>query len=74
LFIVMLMLSGTGPPPEVMSSTMNRIADLLPLSQGVRAIQDPWLGFGWNVTQLAILTGIAVVCGVLATLAFRRQV
>ena len=73
LFIVMLMLSGTGPPREVMSSTMNTIADLMPLSHGVLAIQDPWLGFGWNMTQLGILAGIAVVCGVLATLAFRRQ-
>lgn len=73
LFVVMLMLSGTGPPREVMTSTMNRIADYLPLSHGVQAIQDPWLGYGWNLTQLGILTGIAVVCGLLATLAFRRQ-
>jgi ABC-2 type transport system permease protein len=73
LFIVMLMLSGTGPPREVMTSTMNTIADILPLGHGVRAIQDPWLGFGWNFAQLGILTAIAIVCGVLATLAFRRQ-
>ena len=72
-FIVMLMLSGTGPPREVMTSTMNTIADVLPLSHGVRAIQDPWLGFGWNFTQLGILAAIAFVCGVLATFAFRRQ-
>ena len=73
LFIVMLMLCGTGPPREVMTPTMNVIADVLPLSHAVLAIQDPWLGFGWNFTQLGILIAIAVVCGVLATLAFRRQ-
>ena len=56
-----------------MTSTMNTIADALPLSHGVQAIQDPWLGYGWNFAQLGILAGIAVVCGVLATLAFRRQ-
>ena len=73
LFIVMLMLSGTGPPREVMTSAMNRIADVLPLTHAVVAIQDPWLGYGWNLAQLGVLTGIAVVCGVLATLAFRRR-
>lgn len=73
LFIVMLMLSGTGPSREVMTSTMNTIADILPLSHGVRAIQDPWLGFGWNFAQLGTLAAIAIVCGVLATLAFRQQ-
>jgi ABC-2 type transport system permease protein len=73
LFIVMLMLSGTGPPREVMTSTMNRIADVLPLSHAVQAIQDPWLGYSWNLTQLGVLAGIAAVCSVLATLAFRRQ-
>jgi ABC-2 type transport system permease protein len=73
LFFVMMMLSGTAPPREVMTPTMNTIADYLPLPHGVLAIQDPWLGYGWNFAQLGILTAIAVVCGVLATLAFRRQ-
>jgi ABC-2 type transport system permease protein len=73
LFVVMLMLSGTGPPREVMTTTMNDIAGALPLTHAVTAIQDPWLGFGWNWAELGVLAGIAVVCGVLATLAFRRQ-
>ena len=73
LFIVMLMLSGTGPPREVMTSTMNTIADVMPLSHAVTAIQDPWMGYGWNFAQLGVLAAIAVVCGMLATLAFRRQ-
>jgi ABC-2 type transport system permease protein len=73
LFIVMLMLSGTGPPREVMTPTMNTIADVMPLSHAVTAIQDPWLGYGWNLVQLGILAAVAVVCGVLATLAFRRR-
>jgi ABC-2 type transport system permease protein len=73
LFIVMLMLSGTGPPREVMTPAMNDIAGALPLSHAVTAIQDPWLGYGWNWAQFGVLAGIAVACGVLATLAFRRQ-
>jgi ABC-2 type transport system permease protein len=73
LFFVMMMLAGTGPPHEAMTPTMNDIADFLPLTHGVYAIQDPWLGYSWNFAQLGILTAIAVVCGVLATLAFRRQ-
>jgi hypothetical protein len=36
-------------------------------------VQDPWLGFGGNWLQLGVLAGVTVVCGALATLAFRRQ-
>jgi ABC-2 type transport system permease protein len=73
LFFVMMMLSGSGPPREVMTSTMRTIADFLPLPHGVLAIQDPWLGYGWNFAQLGILAAIAIVCSALATFAFRRQ-
>jgi hypothetical protein len=28
----------------------------------VTLIQDPWLGFGWNTTETAIVLGITVAC------------
>jgi len=73
LFFVMMMLSGTGPPLDVMTPLMRDIGAALPLQHAVLAVQDPWLGFGWNWLQLGILAGVTVVCGALATLAFRRQ-
>jgi ABC-2 type transport system permease protein len=73
LFFVMMMLSGTGPPLEVMTPLMRGIGAALPLQHAVSAMQDPWLGFGWNWLQLAVLVAIAVVGGMLAKLAFQRR-
>lgn len=63
LFFVMLFLSGAGPPTEVMSSTMLRIADFLPLTYAVNALQDAWNGLGWNRRDYVVLAGIALVAG-----------
>ena len=65
-FFPMFLLSGGGPPPEVMSDPMRRIADVLPLTHVVAGIRDPWLGSGGVGGHLAALTawlvaGLAVV-------------
>lgn len=46
LFFVMFILSGGGPPPEVMTQTMQWVGNATPLPHGVVLLQDPWLGFG----------------------------
>ena len=56
-----------------MSPTMQSIGKAMPLWHGVIAMQDPWLGEGWNWGELAIVALIAVVLGALAVAAFRRQ-
>ncbi len=63
LFFVMLFLSGAGPPVEVMSSTMTRIADFLPLTYAVNALQDAWNDRGWDWVDYAVLGGMTVVGG-----------
>ncbi|MEZ5125489.1 MAG: ABC transporter permease [Thermoleophilia bacterium] len=63
LFFVMLFLSGAGPPVEVMSDTMSRIADFLPLTYAVNALQDAWNGRAWDVRDYLVLGGIALVAG-----------
>lgn len=73
LFFVMLLLGGAGPPPDVMSPTMRHIADVLPLTHGIRLLQDPWLGFGWSWGALAALVGFLVVPAVLALRLFRWE-
>jgi ABC-2 type transport system permease protein len=73
LFFVMMMVSGAGPPVDVMSPTMQDIGRAMPLWHGVMAIQDPWLGKGWNWGELAVVAAVAVVAGGLAVAAFRRQ-
>ena len=49
LFFVMMILSGAGPPREVMTEAMHWIADITLLRYVILTLQDPWLGFGWNV-------------------------
>ena len=71
LFFVMLFVSGTGPPIEVMSDTMVRIGEFLPLTYAVEALQDAWNGLGWNWGDLAVLAGITVVAGWVALRVYR---
>lgn len=54
LFFVMMLLSGPGPPKEVLPSGMQRIAEVLPLTHLVVLMQDPWFGLGWNLNELGI--------------------
>ncbi len=71
LFFVMLFLSGAGPPVEAMSQTMLRIADFLPLTYAVSALQAAWGGFGWPTRDLAVLAAIAVLAGWLSLRVYR---
>lgn len=68
LFFVMLMLSGAGPPREVMSDPMIYVGDAMPLTHINILLQDTWLGFGWNWAKFMI----SIAFGAGATLiAFR---
>lgn len=55
LFFVMLMLSGAGPPTEVMSDPMIYTGNAMPLTHVNRLLQDTWLGFGWNWLRFTIV-------------------
>ena len=56
--------SAHGPP---------RRRQLLPLTHLVTAVQNPWFGFGWSGTDLAVLAAYAVAAGVPALWLFRRN-
>jgi ABC-2 type transport system permease protein len=66
LFFVMMMISGAGPPPEVISGPMRVVADVLPLTYGIHLLQDPWLGFAWSIRALLVTAAFLVVAGALA--------
>lgn len=67
LFFPMWLLSGAGPPPEVMGSAMRSVSDFLPLTYAVRAIQDPWLGDGIEAINVIVLVALLVVSSVVAS-------
>jgi len=73
LFFIMFMISGGGPPPEVMNEPMQRLADLTPLKYVIIMLQDPWLGFSWNMANFGIVMGFMVVPGLLSVRFFRWE-
>jgi ABC-2 type transport system permease protein len=72
VFLPMWLLSGAGPPREVLSDTLAFVADLLPLTYAVRAVQDPWLGLGANTTALVVMTAMMLLAAVAAVRVVRE--
>lgn len=60
LFFPQFLLGGGGPPPAALSGTMATVADWMPLTHVIRAIQEPWLGLGDGGSHLAIVGAILI--------------
>lgn len=73
LFFVTMLLSGAGPPPEVLTGPLRVVADLLPLTHGVKLLQSPWLGFRFEWTPLLVVLGFLGGSAALATRFFRWE-
>lgn len=71
LFFAMWLISGTGPPRAVLPSGLSDASGVLPLAHLVTALQDPWFGFGWNTTGLAVLAAYTIAAGAPALWFFR---
>jgi len=72
-FFVMMMVSGSGPPRPVLTSSMRALGDALPLTHANLVMQDPWLGFGWNMERALITLAFGAVAAVLALRFFRWE-
>jgi len=73
LFFAMMMLSGAGPPREVMTQAMVRMGDVMPLTYVIESLQDPWLGFAWNPVPFGIVLAVMVAAATLSVRAFRWE-
>ena len=73
LFFVMMMLSGAGPPFEVMTGVMRHISDILPLTYVTRVLQAPWLGTPLAWRDLAVALAIALAAATIARAGFRWE-
>jgi ABC-2 type transport system permease protein len=71
LFFALWLISGTAPPRAVLPAGLRDAGGLLPLSHLVTAIQDPWFGFGWSWSDLAVLAAWALAAGIPALWFFR---
>jgi ABC-2 type transport system permease protein len=61
LFFPFFLLGGAGPPPDAMGEPMSSIANVVPLTHVVRAIQEPWLDLGSPTDHLAVLAALTVL-------------
>lgn len=75
LYFPMLIFSGATLPYEVMPPVMQRIADLMPLTQGVKLLKSASLGVEYDevLMPLIIILGIALACTGLAIRFFRWE-
>jgi ABC-2 type transport system permease protein len=71
LFFSLWLVSGTGPPRAVLPAGLRDVGGVLPLAHLVTAVQDPWFGFGWSGTDLAVLAAYGIVAGLPALWLFR---
>ncbi len=70
-FFALWLISGTAPPRAVLPAGLRDVGGVLPLSHLVTAVQDPWFGYGWNLSDLAVLGLYTLVAGVPALWFFR---
>ncbi len=73
IWFVLLFVSGTGPPLEVLSGGLKVVSDISPLKYVISLMQDPWLGFGWNNTSLFITLGVTAGASLLSIKLFRWE-
>lgn len=66
VFFPSFLLGVGGPPPAVLSPTLRRLADVLPLKLITDAIRDPWLGLDDSWTGLVVVAVLGLVALALA--------
>ena len=64
LYFPMLILSGATLPYEVMPAALRKIADILPLTQGIKLLKAASLGLPAEILwiPLIVMVGIMIVC------------
>jgi hypothetical protein len=67
----MMMLSGAGARPEVLTGAMHWVSNLLPPAYMLRLLQDPWLGPGWSLADTAVIAAFILGAALSVRLLFR---
>ena len=75
LYFPMLIFSGTTLPYEVMQSALQRVADVMPLTQGIKLLKATSLGLPAEgaLLPLIVMAVVAVVCTAGAVRFFRWE-
>jgi ABC-2 type transport system permease protein len=75
VYFLMIFLSGATMPLEIMPENMRFYANALPLTHVVRLLQGTFNGqpLGEQLTAILVLLGVAVVCGGIGAVSYRRR-
>jgi ABC-2 type transport system permease protein len=73
LFYPMLFLSGAALPRQMLPETVRQVAEFLPLTHVVMLFEDLWFKGSWNLTALAVVTGILLVSLAVSSRTFRWE-
>lgn len=75
VFYPMLFLSGAGLPRELLPSSIQNIAKLLPLTYVVNFLRGLWVGEPWrnHYTNVSVLLGILIIGVIVSTLTFKWE-
>ena len=75
LIFSMLIFSGATLPYEVMPTALQRIADILPLTQGIKLLKAASLGLPIEVAWLPLIVMVAliIICGGIAVKFFKWE-
>lgn len=75
LYFPMLIFSGATLPYEVMPTALQKIADILPLTQGIKLLKSASLGFPVDnmLIPLLVMSVIAIICIIVSLKCFKWE-
>lgn len=75
LYFPMLIFSGATLPYEVMPEALQKIADIMPLTQGIKLLKAASLGEHMEIVwqPLAVMVLLSLICGVIAVKLFKWE-
>ncbi|NLW12852.1 MAG: ABC transporter permease [Clostridiaceae bacterium] len=75
LYFPMLIFSGATLPYEIMPAPLQRVADIMPLTQGIKLLKSTSLGTSEDILWLpiAVMIGLAIICTAFAISYFKWE-
>lgn len=75
LYFPMLIFSGATLPYEIMPATLQKAADIMPLTQGIKLLKSASLGTSEEILWLpiALMIGLALICTAIAIRFFKWE-
>lgn len=75
LYFPMLIFSGATLPYEVMPTTLQKVADIFPLTQGIKLLKASTLGLSVDnmLVPVVVMSAIAVICVIISVKYFKWE-